>query len=156
MCIAINDMHTGDRCGNPEFANLPRKINVAVSGSRDDFAHTQVRGATVLFLCCTLFACLVASLSSPRRSLSRSRTRFLSRRRLQANDIGLEPAQHAETGEWGFNIVLGGFFSIKRTAISVPVDVWCRADAATVLVRAILTIFRDHGARENRQATRLM
>lgn len=52
--------------------------------------------------------------------------------------------------------MLGGFFSIKRTAISVPVDVWCRADAATVLVRAILTIFRDHGARENRQATRLM
>lgn len=29
--------------GNEEFANLPRKINVCISPSRDDFPHTQVR-----------------------------------------------------------------------------------------------------------------
>jgi hypothetical protein len=28
--------------GNEEFANLPRKINVCISPSRDDFPHTQV------------------------------------------------------------------------------------------------------------------
>lgn len=31
--------------GNEEFANLPRKINVCISPSRDDFPHTQVRRA---------------------------------------------------------------------------------------------------------------
>jgi hypothetical protein len=30
--------------GNEEFANLPRKINVCISPSRDDFPHTQVGG----------------------------------------------------------------------------------------------------------------
>jgi hypothetical protein len=33
--------------GNEEFANLPRKINVCISPSRDDFPHTQVRGGLV-------------------------------------------------------------------------------------------------------------
>lgn len=28
--------------GNEEFANLPRKINVCISPTRDDFPHTQV------------------------------------------------------------------------------------------------------------------
>lgn len=32
---------TGQR-GNPVMSNLPRKFNVAVSGSRDDFAHTHI------------------------------------------------------------------------------------------------------------------
>jgi ferredoxin-nitrite reductase len=30
--------------GAAEFANLPRKLNVCVSPSRDDFPHTQARG----------------------------------------------------------------------------------------------------------------
>merc|ERR1719253_528094 len=43
---AINDLislnkETGER-GNPVYGNLPRKFNVAVSGSRDDFAHTHI------------------------------------------------------------------------------------------------------------------
>lgn len=47
------------------WGNLPRKFNIAVSGSRDDFAHTHI------------------------------------------NDIGLVPVAHAETGQMGFNVVLG-------------------------------------------------
>jgi ferredoxin-nitrite reductase len=43
---ALNDLitlnkETGER-GNPVFANLPRKFNIAISGSRDDFAHTHI------------------------------------------------------------------------------------------------------------------
>lgn len=34
--------------GNEEFANMPRKINVCVSPSRDDFPHTQVGLQVVL------------------------------------------------------------------------------------------------------------
>ena len=67
---AINDLisldkETGQR-GNPQFGHLGRKFNIAVSGGRDDFAHTYI------------------------------------------NDIGLEPVPHRETGEIGFNVVVGG------------------------------------------------
>ena len=35
-------MITGFGCGNPLLANLPRKINIALSPSRDDFPHTHI------------------------------------------------------------------------------------------------------------------
>lgn len=35
-------MVTNNNLGNPEWANLPRKFNIAVSGSRDDYAHTHI------------------------------------------------------------------------------------------------------------------
>jgi ferredoxin-nitrite reductase len=46
LCNALNDLvsldtETGTR-GNPKFANLPRKFNFAISGSRDDYAHTHI------------------------------------------------------------------------------------------------------------------
>jgi hypothetical protein len=34
--------------GNEEFANLPRKINVCISPTRDDFPHTQVSMAAAV------------------------------------------------------------------------------------------------------------
>jgi ferredoxin-nitrite reductase len=45
-CEAINDLicknkETGEY-GNPQWGNLPRKFNIAVSGSRDDFSHTYI------------------------------------------------------------------------------------------------------------------
>ena len=39
---ALNDALHSNGQGNPEFANLPRKLNICVSPSRDDFPHTQV------------------------------------------------------------------------------------------------------------------
>jgi hypothetical protein len=38
----INDVVTNENKGNPEWANMPRKFNIAVSGSRDDYAHTHI------------------------------------------------------------------------------------------------------------------
>ena len=35
-------MITGFGGGNPLLANLPRKINIALSPSRDDFPHTHI------------------------------------------------------------------------------------------------------------------
>merc|ERR1719502_378477 len=120
FCEALNDeitlnKETGER-GNPEWSNLPRKFNVAVSGSRDDYAHTHI------------------------------------------NDIGFQPCAHAATGEMGFNIVLGGYMSIKRVAESIDMDVWIPADVAvaTELTTAILRIFRDESDRKDRQKARLM
>merc|ERR1719201_3104957 len=46
FCDAINDLICKDpdtgEYGNPQWGNLPRKFNIAVSGSRDDFAHTYI------------------------------------------------------------------------------------------------------------------
>ena len=81
----------GSRSGNPVWCNLPRKFNIAVSGSRDDFAHTHI------------------------------------------NDIGFQPAVHASTGEMGFNVVLGGYMSIKRVAESIDMNLWVPADVDAVV-----------------------
>lgn len=94
----------------------PRKFNIAVSGSRDDYAHTHI------------------------------------------NDIGLQPCPHDQTGEMGFNIVLGGYMSIKRVAESIDSNMWIKADRNSVVTvcEAILRIFRDEGNRKDRQKARLM
>jgi len=120
LCRAVEDMVTIDEStgqrGNPKFSNLPRKFNIAISGSRDDFSHTHI------------------------------------------NDIGLQPVAHHETGEMGFNVVLGGYMSIKRVAESLHTDMWIPADRASVvtLCEAILRIFRDEGGRKDRQKARLI
>lgn len=120
LCVALNDLVSLDPVtntrGNPYWGNLPRKFNIAVSGSRDDFAHTHI------------------------------------------NDIGLQPCAHAVTGQMGFNVVLGGYMSIKRVAESIDSDMWIAADRNSVvtLCEAILRIFRDEGDRKDRQKARLM
>jgi len=120
ICNALNDLVSFDPVtqtrGNPQWGNLPRKFNIAVSGSRDDYAHTHI------------------------------------------NDIGLQPCPHATTGEMGFNLVLGGYMSIKRVAESLHSKMWVKADRNSVvtLCEAILRIFRDEGSRGDRQKARLM
>ena len=46
FCNALNDLVSLDPVtetrGNPMWGNLPRKFNIAISGSRDDFAHTHI------------------------------------------------------------------------------------------------------------------
>ncbi|KAL7539904.1 hypothetical protein ACHAWF_008046 [Thalassiosira exigua] len=46
FCNALNDLVSLDPAtntrGNPQWGNLPRKFNIAISGSRDDYAHTHI------------------------------------------------------------------------------------------------------------------
>jgi ferredoxin-nitrite reductase len=115
LCEELNNMITNNRKGRAEIANLPRKFNIAVSGSRDDFAHTHI------------------------------------------NDIGLVPIAHpGRGGEIGFNVHVGGFFSIKRNEEAIPLDVWLPQSDVVSFCDSALLYFRDHGDRKNRQATRLM
>jgi len=74
------------------------------------------------------------------------------------NDIGFVPTVHATTGEMGFNVVFGGYMSIKRVAESIPLDVWVPAtlEATRALAVGTLRIFRDEGDRKDRQKARLM
>jgi len=72
------------------------------------------------------------------------------------NDIGLIPIHHSRTNQLGFNVVLGGYFSIKRIAGAIPMDCWIPEDEALDFCRAVLTLFRDFGSRKDRQKARLM
>jgi len=77
----------------------------------------------------------------------------------EINDIAFIPAfkDGNEDSELGFNVIVGGFFSARRCEAAIPLDAWVPADDTVVeLCRAILTVFRDKGARGNRQQTRLM
>lgn len=42
LCLDINDRITNFRKGNAALTNLPRKMNIAISSGRDDFAHTMI------------------------------------------------------------------------------------------------------------------
>ncbi|MBE9079049.1 ferredoxin--nitrite reductase [Romeria aff. gracilis LEGE 07310] len=73
----------------------------------------------------------------------------------EINDIAFIPAYR--DGEIGFNVLVGGFFSSKRCAAAVPLDAWVPPNEDVVeLSRAILTVYRDHGLRANRQKSRMM
>ncbi|GBF96637.1 hypothetical protein Rsub_09383 [Raphidocelis subcapitata] len=101
--------------GNAEFANLPRKINVCVSPSRDDFPHTQI------------------------------------------NDLAYEavPDAAAEHGV-RFNVLVGGYFSLKRNIMSVPLGVSLEYSQLIPFTLNALRVFRDFGPRADRQKTRLI
>lgn len=59
-------------------------------------------------------------------------------------------------GRFGFNLLVGGFFSPKRCAEAVPLDAWVPADDVVPVCKAILEAYRDLGTRGNRQKTRMM
>jgi ferredoxin-nitrite reductase len=58
----------------------------------------------------------------------------------------------------GFNVVVGGYMSMKRISESVPLDLWVPADvkSSVALCEAILRLFRDESNRKDRQKARLM
>lgn len=72
----------------------------------------------------------------------------------EINDIAFVPAY--KEGELGFNVLVGGFFSAKRCAPAIPLNVWAKFDDVVPLCEAILIVYRDNGLRTNRQKSRLM
>jgi len=73
----------------------------------------------------------------------------------EINDLAFVPAYRE--GILGFNILVGGFFSAKRCEPAIPLNAWVYPDQEVVEVcRAILSVYRDHGLRANRQKARLM
>ncbi|CAD7698917.1 unnamed protein product [Ostreobium quekettii] len=114
ICQEIQDMIVNGGKGNPELVNLPRKLNICVSSTRDDFPHTHI------------------------------------------NDVGLEAVVEPGSGEVVYNVVIGGYFSVKRNAVSFPIDTSVTREQVTPFCEAVLKVFRDHGERANRQKTRLI
>ncbi|WP_017653159.1 ferredoxin--nitrite reductase [Fortiea contorta] len=127
----IQDMLTNKGEGNAEFTNLPRKFNIAIAGGRDNSVHAEI------------------------------------------NDLAFVPAFREEMGRWedgetggnpvpttqkifGFNILVGGFFSAKRCEAAIPLNAWVTPTDVVAVCRAVLEVYRDHGLRGNRQKARLM
>lgn len=108
----IQDMITNKGVGNPEFTNLPRKFNIAITGGRDNSVHAEI------------------------------------------NDLAFIPAY--KDSQFGFNIIVGGFFSPKRSEPAIPLNAWVPPEDVVAVCRAVLEVFRDSGLRANRQKARLM
>jgi ferredoxin-nitrite reductase len=72
----------------------------------------------------------------------------------EINDIAFVPAY--KDNHLGFNVLVGGFFSAKRCAAAIPMNVWVDPRDVVPLCEAILIVYRDHGLRANRQKARLM
>jgi ferredoxin-nitrite reductase len=69
------------------------------------------------------------------------------------HDIGLTPARR--DGALGFNVRVGGALGGKSPRLATDLDAFVLPQEAPALCTAILSIFRDHGPRENRQRARL-
>ena len=72
----------------------------------------------------------------------------------EINDVAFVPAY--KNNVLGFNVLVGGFFSAKRCAAAVPMNVWVDPRDVVALCEAILLVYRNYGLRANRQKARLM
>ncbi len=72
----------------------------------------------------------------------------------EINDLAFVPA--IKDGVTGFNVLVGGFFSARRCAEAIPLDVWVAPDQVVAVCEVVLQVYRDHGPRNNRQKSRLM
>ena len=72
----------------------------------------------------------------------------------EINDIAFVPAYRDE--RFGFNVLVGGFFSAKRCEAAIPLRAWVTPEQVVAICEAILIVFRDNGPRANRQKSRLM
>ncbi|MBH8552908.1 ferredoxin--nitrite reductase [Nostocaceae cyanobacterium CENA357] len=74
----------------------------------------------------------------------------------EINDLAFVPAFKEENKVFGFNILVGGFFSAKRCEAAIPLNAWVSPEEVVSVCRAVLEVYRDHGLRANRLKSRLM
>ena len=72
----------------------------------------------------------------------------------EINDIAFVPAY--QNDKLGFNVVVGGFFSAKRCAPAISMNVWVDHTQVVDISEAILIVYRDNGSRANRHQSRMM
>ncbi len=72
----------------------------------------------------------------------------------EINDIAFVPAY--KEGKLGFNVLIGGFFSAKRCAPAISMNVWVDHTQVVDISEAILIVYRDNGSRANRHQARMM
>jgi ferredoxin-nitrite reductase len=72
----------------------------------------------------------------------------------EINDLAFVPAFKDDL--FGFNVLVGGFFSGKRCDAAIPMNVWVAPEDVVEFSLSILRLFRDNGLRVNRTKARLM
>jgi ferredoxin-nitrite reductase len=72
----------------------------------------------------------------------------------EINDLAFVPAFKDDV--FGFNVLVGGFFSGKRCDAAMPMNVWVAPEEVVEFSLSILRLFRDSGLRANRMKARLM
>ncbi|QDZ18662.1 ferredoxin-nitrite reductase [Chloropicon primus] len=70
------------------------------------------------------------------------------------NDLAYMPAE--KDGRFGYNLLVGGFFSATKCEEAISMDAWVPEEHVIHTCDAILTTFRDFGARSGRQKCRMM
>ena len=70
------------------------------------------------------------------------------------NDLAYMPAE--KDGVFGYNLLVGGFFSATKCEEAISMDAFVPSDQVIHACDAILTTFRDFGARSGRQKCRMM
>ncbi len=77
----------------------------------------------------------------------------------EINDLAFIPAYKGDgeaERQFGFNVIVGGFFSAKRCDAAIPLNAWVPPEDVVGVCRAVLEVYRDQGLRANRQKSRLM
>ncbi len=127
LVCQIQDMITNNGEGNPAFTNLPRKFNIAITGGRDNSVHAEINDLA-----------------------------FIPAFKRAEGAEGAEGEEEFSERRFGFNVIVGGFFSAKRCEAAVPLNAWVPPEDVVAMCRAVLVVYRDHGLRANRQKSRLM
>jgi ferredoxin-nitrite reductase len=60
----------------------------------------------------------------------------------QINDLGFEAVRDPASGQLLFNVVVGGYFSLKRNIMSVPLGVAVTEEQLIPFTVALLRVFR--------------
>ncbi|MEH2077127.1 MAG: ferredoxin--nitrite reductase [Nostoc sp.] len=131
----IQDMLTNKSEGNPEFSNLPRKFNIAIAGGRDNSVHAEINDLA-----------FVPAFKEGTGDWGLG----------TGQDFSQSPIPNSQSPIFGFNILVGGFFSAKRCDAAIPLNAWVAPEDVVAVCRAVLEVFRDNGPRANRQKSRLM
>ncbi|AMA09497.1 ferredoxin--nitrite reductase [Picosynechococcus sp. PCC 73109] len=72
---------------------------------------------------------------------------------VEINDIGFVPA--FKDGQFGFNVLVGGYFSAQRQAEGISINVWVPPNEAVLAVsRGILALYTRHSAEEGLRGNR--
>lgn len=183
-------MYTNNGKGNAELANLPRKLNIALSPSRDDFPHTHINDVGLVAVkhpdtgevfsgpsCMQPPSWTVLDTMAFERLVTRAwqlhqvvwrpsedmhhspKMSGLLRLLLYSGgtviivagyswDAATPPASKcasrwdAHAVQVGFNVELGGYFSIKRNAVSMDGDTFLTQAQVVPYCQALLEVYR--------------
>jgi ferredoxin-nitrite reductase len=154
LVTQIQDMITNSGEGNLEFTNLPRKFNIAITGGRDNSVHAEIND----------LAFVPAFKEGSGEWGVESGELGIVHGDKENNTVctkeNSSPTAHSllttPQKVFGFNVVVGGFFSATRCEAAIPLNAWVLPEDVVAVCRAVLEVYRDCGLRANRQKSRLM